>query len=345
MASKHGPLSMHNGPYKGDVSALCILPAPWNQAYPFLLAGTGPQLLLYDLHTFELLSSQHVFEGIRVHGIEVQSCTLGPWRACERSGVFTIFVVHGERRVKLYKIIAEQGSLEVQRIGKLINVHLYQTVPRLKHWILDVRFLKENNFADEVGCGYLLAVGTSDNSIYLWDINQCAFIHSIECRERCLLYSLRLWGDDVTTLHIAAGTIFNEILVWRLDMQSISKLHGGHHGLKECEYVKSEVPAMRRLTGHEGSIFRIAWSEDGERLASVSDDRSVRIWRISSTSSLKLCMESNEETHEATTFYGHTARIWDCHIDQKFLITVSEDCTYRFWTMDGLPLTKSTAHT
>lgn len=28
-----------------------------------------------------------------------------------------------------------------------------------------------------------------------------------------------------------------------------------------------------RLTGHEGSIFRMAWSSDGMKLSSVSDDR------------------------------------------------------------------------
>lgn len=28
---------------------------------------------------------------------------------------------------------------------------------------------------------------------------------------RCLLYSMRLWGDDIKTLRIASGTIFNEV--------------------------------------------------------------------------------------------------------------------------------------
>lgn len=29
--------------------------------------------------------------------------------------------------------------------------------------------------------------------------------------ERCLLYSMRLWGDDIETLRVASGTIFNEV--------------------------------------------------------------------------------------------------------------------------------------
>lgn len=37
-----------------------------------------------------------------------------------------------------------------------------------------------------------------------------------------------------------------------------------------CQY---EANHMCKLSGHEGSIFRIAWSFDGSKLVSVSDDR------------------------------------------------------------------------
>lgn len=29
--------------------------------------------------------------------------------------------------------------------------------------------------------------------------------------ERCLLYTMRLWGNSISTLRIASGTIFNEV--------------------------------------------------------------------------------------------------------------------------------------
>lgn len=34
-----------------------------------------------------------------------------------------------------------------------------------------------------------------------------------------------------------------------------------------------EAVHICKLAGHEGSIFRIAWSSDGRKLVSVSDDR------------------------------------------------------------------------
>ena len=35
-----------------------------------------------------------------------------------------------------------------------------------------------------------------------------------------------------------------------------------------------------RLQGHEGSIFRLRWSPAQSSLASVSDDRTLRLWRL-----------------------------------------------------------------
>jgi hypothetical protein len=40
MELKNPSVHIHNGPYKGDISALCILKAPWNHPFPLLLAGT-----------------------------------------------------------------------------------------------------------------------------------------------------------------------------------------------------------------------------------------------------------------------------------------------------------------
>lgn len=56
-------------------------------------------------------------------------------------------------------------------------------------------------------------------------------------------------------------------------------------------------------------------------LASVSDDRSVRIWR---------------EGNQVAVMYGHTARIWKVTGNQATVITSSEDATVRVWDISGL---------
>ena len=39
-------------------------------------------------------------------------------------------------------------------------------------------------------------------------------------------------------------------------------------------------PPVARLLGHQGSIFRISWCASAGSLASVSDDRTLRIWKL-----------------------------------------------------------------
>ncbi|KAI5063151.1 hypothetical protein GOP47_0021698 [Adiantum capillus-veneris] len=340
---------IHTGPYKGDISALRLLTAPGQQRYPFLLAGTGPQILLFDTGSFELLLSQNVFEGVRVHGIEVRDQSLGQWVPWQTSGVLTTLAVHGERTVKLYNLILEDGLSDWQHSSCPVILSLSKTLPRCNHWVLDVRFLKELCYRGGVGSEQLLAVGTTDNSVSVWSMRNCYFLLHVKCAERCLLYSLRFWGDDMKNLLIAAGTIFNEIVIWDLGFQlSSGKSEDGvseiSDSFKESTYV---VSPKGRLKGHEGSIFQISWSQDGKRLASVSDDRSVMVWNIQKEPCDVPLVSTSIQTDGfqlVSRMYGHTARIWDCHLDSKFLITVSEDCTYRIWTIDGKPLIKKAAH-
>ncbi len=60
---------------------------------------------------------------------------------------------------------------------------------------------------------------------------------------------------------IAAGTVFQSILLW-----SASSL-------------EETSPVLLKLKGHEGVIFDVQFIRD-DILASVSDDRSLRLWKL-----------------------------------------------------------------
>ncbi|KAK7337576.1 hypothetical protein VNO77_18158 [Canavalia gladiata] len=318
------PLSewrVHRGPYLGDISALCFLHLP-NHSLPFLLAGLGSEILFYNLELGEIRRSFSVFEGVRVHGIT--SCF--PQE--------TVIAVFGETRVKLFSFSFD----DVSESPQLTLIHL---LPKFGHWVLDVCFLK--------GClphsnveSHFLAVGCSDNSVHIWDISNSTTVLKVQSPVRCLLYSMRLWGHNLEVLRIASGTIFNEIIVWKVAPQhnESSIIQGDHDhlniSLSNCCRLKDqlyEAVYVCKLIGHEGSIFRIAWSSCGSKLVSVSDDRSARVWAVPIEREHSLCHDP-----VALVLFGHNARVWDCCISDHFIATVSEDCTCRLWGVDGKQL-------
>jgi len=89
---------------------------------------------------------------------------------------------------------------------------------------MDVRFLKGLNkevlkkdyVAEGKVTSSLLLIGLGNNSICLWDTARSHLLLELKCTERFLLYSMSLWGDSVETLRVASGTIYNEILIWKI---------------------------------------------------------------------------------------------------------------------------------
>jgi hypothetical protein len=92
--------------------------------------------------SYQLLLSSCVFEGVRIHGIAVCSFDLGSWEHVEGSGVFTVIAVHGERTVKLFKLMLQEKLLEDKKTVEYAKLIPYQKLPRFSHWVLDVQFLK-----------------------------------------------------------------------------------------------------------------------------------------------------------------------------------------------------------
>ncbi|CAL1398751.1 unnamed protein product [Linum trigynum] len=301
------------GQYLGEVSALSFLHLPPDfSTLPLLLAGSGSQLLLYNLEAGSLIGAFQVFEGIRVHGTVCSGFSI---RSIGKELSFRV-AVFGEKRVKLFNLLVQLESKSQSQL-LLVDLALVHSLPRFSHWVLDASFLKSNAAVSHDDGSYYLAIGCGDNSVRVWDIPNSTLMVDVQSPDRCLLYSMRLWGDSLDTLRIASGTIYNEIIIWGL--------------LHQQTYEASHIG---KLIGHEGSIFRIAWSADGSKLVSVSDDRCARIWRVSSSQGDSV----GQEVLAGPVLYGHSARVWDCCIVGSLIVTAGEDCTCRVWDLDGKQL-------
>ncbi|XP_057964983.1 uncharacterized protein LOC131155691 isoform X1 [Malania oleifera] len=340
--------SLESGHYLGEISALCFLHLPPHlSSSPYLLAGTGSQMLLYDLDGGKLLKSFHVFKGIRVHGI---SCSFTNCVEEPLSSMLAFKIaVFGERRVKLFTLSIEMVLRPQNHMKVWVDLVLLHLLPKYSHWVLDVCFLKDCITSLREGRCFL-AVGCSDNSVGLWDIQRSCVILEARCPERCLLYSMRLWGEELEALCIASGTIYNEIIVWKLVPQTCGPYSANL--MKDQAYPCSsfentlqrhgqqyEAVCIHRLAGHEGSIFRIAWSSNGSKLISVSDDRSARIWTVhAGEENSNNSVEGISSNSADFVFFGHDARVWDCFITDSLIVTAGEDCTCRVWGPDGKQL-------
>lgn len=117
-------------------------------------------------------------------------------------------------------------------------------------------------------------------------------------------------------LFLASGTVFNQILLWKVQ------------GNKDEQ---NKTLVLERLTGHEGVIFSINFNKQGTLLSSVSDDRSIRLWRVTNLSTF----ESNGCVEPLLVVYGHSARVWDCKLLDTCFVSIGEDLVCNVWSYDG----------
>ncbi|DBA78263.1 TPA: hypothetical protein ACH3X2_008215 [Trebouxia sp. C0005] len=189
------------------------------------------------------------------------------------------------------------------------------------------KVMSQHNFGQAT-----LAVGLSNNAVQMHKLMMVEaemvahHTSTCECSERSLLYSMSLLQQESSGhMWVAAGTIFLDVLVWKVSYQS------------------SSAHPLYRLKGHEGSIHRVSWNTSGTKLMSASDDRTVRLWTLalSSHNVKDSQQQQQQQQHEviclqaAQVLYGHTSRLWDCQFGEGngILVTASEDCTARVWDM------------
>ena len=83
----------------------------------------------------------------------------------------------------------------------------------------------------------------------------------------------------------------------------------------------------------QGVIFNINVNYSSQLICSVSDDRSILLWRWSYP-------EGSDSWETArfdlvSTFLGHTSRVWDARILDNQLISIGEDALLMVWDLNG----------
>ncbi|XP_024149465.1 WD repeat-containing protein 6 [Oryzias melastigma] len=281
----------------------------------FLLTGEGPVLSAYSLHCSPKgFTSLSVLQHQRIHGIRPRSqCVRSAQSSASEHGLtsgseplFHDFAVFGGKALRLIRLHVEIQNVE--------NFHFEILGPllELQDWILDARWLSGRSPSQ-------LCAAVAHNGALLVDVAAGHAVARRFCLEGCLLYSALLvvhesWAETV----LVGGTVFNQLIVWKTE----NKDDGWDSGHK--------APVERRLVGHTGVIFSVAYLQEGGFLASASDDRSVRLWGVGALGGPGgKCGDDNPAC--LRVLYGHQARVFSVRLSPGRVFSAGEDGACLVW--------------
>jgi WD40 repeat protein len=99
--------------------------------------------------------------------------------------------------------------------------------------------------------------------------------------------AVRIW--DTTSWRLLRGTGGHRGLSWSPDSQ---RLAWGTLGLGAVYVLHVANNKLQMLCGHTLSVWTVAWSPDGKRLASAGPDRTIRVWEPATGSCLQVLKQA-----------------------------------------------------
>jgi WD40 repeat protein len=264
-----------------------------------IFAGMGGWLLHNSPSCTSITSSKLIFPYHSIHGIKQVSC---------EGNLINLYVWGDKSMVSLLYQRPAPASMAIVPGDEITT----------KYQLLDMDDLILDCHRIRIDERETIAVGYAHNFVDIFAIdedNSYVRLTRCQCQVIVVLFSMSFYGDSINNLIIASGTAFGEIYLWQLHQHATNAVDKG----KILSHTKA----------HEGVIFRMKWSAGRRFIASVSDDRTVRLWRLSSEYALESMF----------TGWGHISRLWDVAFIHETgflsLATSSEDGTLKIWDMQG----------
>ncbi|XP_044535752.1 WD repeat-containing protein 6 [Gracilinanus agilis] len=263
-----------------------------------VLAGEGPNLLIYCLESGgQLVVTKFVpsvLSHYYIHGIR-ELPSPSSTKASE-----TTVAVFGSKGLRVLTLSWGEKAVSLTWMSQLCELH---------DWIWDLHWVQGPGKAT-----LALALALGHNSVVLYDHIHQQTLQEVHCEETCIIYSACLVGKDWQELVLVAGTVFNQLVIWH-----------------PADFTGEErrVKVERRINGHDGVIFSICYLESKGLLASASDDRSIRVWRVGDLRaplSLVQCI---------LVCYGHQSRVWSIQLLDSYIVSIGEDSACIVWNYIG----------
>ncbi len=119
---------------------------------------------------------------------------------------------------------------------------------------------------------------------------------------------------------LATASVDKTVTLWDVDSSGLDPGAGSHSDSPSPSSSQTIAKVRKTLVGHTNSVFSLAFSPDGRRLASGSHDNTIRLWGVPDGS-------------EEARFEGHTATVRSVAFspDGRLLAAGSGDGTVKLW--------------
>ena len=151
-----------------------------------------------------------------------------------------------------------------------------------------------------------IASGGDDKSVQVWDVNSGTLLHTH--RGHSSRVQTVVWSPDGR--HIASGSDDRTVQVW-MPLKPKSTFFS--------KFLLTHSESSYR--GHAAKVYAVAWSPNGQRLASVSADKTLQVWDAASnkkffiyrnnSASLNTIAWSPDSRYIAAGGNDKMAHIWD----------------------------------
>jgi WD40 repeat protein len=178
--------------------------------------------------------------------------------------------------------------------------------------------------------GSLLATGDTEGKICLWRVVDGQQVLTLKG------HTSWVWAVTFSPDGKTLASCSNDTLIRLWDVQTINFEQPNPANLLEASN-SSHLPVtcLKTLRGHSSRVWTIAFSPDGQMLASGSEDQTIRLWNARDGTCL-------------TVLQGHTGGVTSLSFSPngQMLALASEDASIRLWSVDhGTILKTLSGHT